>query len=110
MKAMSFTSTKNLKKLVLHLAGDRNRYWDPCADPYDSKITWNTVLNVPTLNEVTLSCACIHDAVHFGEARSSNLKVLTLIECNVNIKGLENVLSSPKALEKLHLGILPCSS
>jgi F-box associated protein len=105
MEAMGFASTRGLAKLVLHLDGYQNRYWDPNAGQENAKVMWSTVMALPTLNELTISCACIHDAVHTGEARSSSLKKLTLIECNMTIGGLNKMLSAPKALENLYLGM-----
>jgi hypothetical protein len=66
---------------------------------------WSTIMPLPTLNELTISYACIHDAVYIGEVRSTGLKKLTMVECNVTIRGLETILAAPKALESLYLGI-----
>jgi hypothetical protein len=105
IEAVDFNSNRGLAKLELHLDGHRNRYWDPNAGQDDADVMWSTVMALPTLNELTISCACIHDAVHIGEAKSTALKKLTLIECNMTIGGLKKILSAPKALENLYLGM-----
>jgi hypothetical protein len=61
-----------------------------------------------TLNELIISCACIHDAMQAGEARSTGLKKLTMIECNITIEAFKKMLSAPKALEYLYLGMDFC--
>jgi hypothetical protein len=43
---------------------------------------------LPTLAELTVSCALIHDTIGFAKPESSNLKTLELIECNVSFEGL----------------------
>jgi hypothetical protein len=102
---VGFTSTRGLAKLELHLDGYQTRYWDPNAGQETANDMWSTVMALPTLNELTISCACIHDAVHVGEARSTSLKKLTMVECNITIGGLKKMLSAPKALENLYLGM-----
>jgi len=51
-----------------------------------------------------MSCAVIHEGIDFGARKSSNLRELNLIECNITIKGLEKMLAAPKGLETLYLG------
>jgi hypothetical protein len=62
----------------------------------------------PTLRSITLSClnfeADMDDKMLAEKHRSTPLKSLTLIECNVDVKFLEVVLDLPKALEELSVG------
>lgn len=61
----------------------------------------------PTLRELKLSCVNILDNIvdDVDLERVTPLKILTLEECNVTHKGLSGLLSLPKALEELHLGM-----
>ncbi len=104
MEALGSTTTRGLAKLELHLNGDQDRYWDPNAGEKTNSSSWSTIMALPTLTELTVSCAVIHDTMQTGAAKSSSLKNLKLIECNFSMEGLSNILSAPKALEKLYLG------
>jgi hypothetical protein len=63
----------------------------------------------PTLRRITLSCTDFDaDISHAGitpeKKNSTPLQSLTLIECNVNVKFLDVILSLPKALKELDIG------
>jgi hypothetical protein len=92
-----------LTKLNLHLDGRQARYWDP-NELGSADHSLGQVMALPTLAELTVSCALIHDTIGFAKPESSNLKTLELIECNVSFEGLR-ILSAPKALRKLHLSM-----
>lgn len=102
--ALSSTAVGGLMKLILHLDGIGTRYWNPQSSLEARGQGWSRIMALNTLTELTVSCACIHDELSLGEPTSSNLRILRLIECNVDNKGLYNILSAPKALEVLYLG------
>lgn len=59
----------------------------------------------PTLEHLTISCANIDGSVlekHHG-IKQTPLQSLTLIECNFNYDGLQEILKMPSALEHLYL-------
>lgn len=63
----------------------------------------------PSLRRITLSCTnfeadICHSSIPSGMKKTTPLQSLTLIECNVNVKFLDVVLSLPKALKELNLG------
>jgi len=63
----------------------------------------------PTLRRITLSCTnfdagITHDSIPAEKRKSTPLQSLTLIECNVNVKFLDVILSLPKALKELDIG------
>jgi hypothetical protein len=63
----------------------------------------------PTLRNITISCTnfdsdITHDSVPADKRGKTPLQSLTLIECNVNVKFLDVVLSLPKALKELNIG------
>ncbi|KAF2683016.1 hypothetical protein K458DRAFT_340897 [Lentithecium fluviatile CBS 122367] len=63
----------------------------------------------PTLRHITLSCTnfdadITHASIPTEKKRSTPLQSLTLIECNVNVKFLDVILSLPKALKELDVG------
>jgi hypothetical protein len=63
----------------------------------------------PTLRSITLSCTNFdarisHDSIPAEKKKATPLQSLTLIECNVNVKFLDVVLSLPKALKELDIG------
>jgi hypothetical protein len=63
----------------------------------------------PTLKRITISCSnfdakITHADITDSQRRSTPLKSLTLIECNVNVQFLDVVLSLPKALKELDIG------
>ncbi|KAF2634468.1 hypothetical protein P280DRAFT_511886 [Massarina eburnea CBS 473.64] len=63
----------------------------------------------PTLRRITLSCTnfdaeITHAKILPSQRKSTPLQSLTLIECNVNVKFLDVVLSLPKALKELDIG------
>ncbi|KAL5372252.1 hypothetical protein DPSP01_013648 [Paraphaeosphaeria sporulosa] len=63
----------------------------------------------PTLKSITISCTnfdakITHADITDQQRRSTPLKSLTLIECNVNVRFLDVVLSLPKALKELDIG------
>jgi hypothetical protein len=62
----------------------------------------------PTLRTITLSClnfeADMDDSMLDKKRKSTPLKSLTLIECNVDVKFLDAVLDLPKALIELSIG------
>lgn len=63
----------------------------------------------PTLRRITLSCLNFDtktaiDDIPEKERKSTPLQSLTLIECNVNVKFLDVILSLPKALKELSIG------
>jgi hypothetical protein len=63
----------------------------------------------PTLRHITLSCTNFdadisHDSIPVARKKSTPLQSLTLIECNVNVKFLDVILSLPKALKELAIG------
>jgi hypothetical protein len=63
----------------------------------------------PTLRRITLSCTnfdakITHDSIPTEKKKATPLQSLTLIECNVNVKFLDVVLSLPKALKELDIG------
>lgn len=63
----------------------------------------------PTLRHITLSCTnfdaeITHDNIPPSKRKSTPLQSLTLIECNVNVKFLDVMLSLPKALKQLDVG------
>ena len=94
---------QRLTKLTLHLDGTQQRYWNPVHS--DSRMhSWAKVMTLPSISELTLSCAVIHEGISFGAPKSTSLRDLNLIECNITIKGFQMMLAAPRALEKLHLG------
>lgn len=63
----------------------------------------------PSLKHITISCTnfdakITHADITDQQRRSTPLKSLTLIECNVNVQFLDVVLSLPKALTELDIG------
>lgn len=63
----------------------------------------------PTLKRITISCTnfdakITHADITDDQRRSTPLKSLTLIECNVNVRFLDVVLSLPKGLKELDIG------
>jgi hypothetical protein len=64
----------------------------------------------PTLRKITLSCLNFEADMEFKDEfvaerqKSTPLQSLTLIECNVNVRFLDVVLSLPKALKDLSIG------
>lgn len=84
--------------MTLHLSGSK-RYWI-----FDSQFV--QILSHPTLINLTLSCAELHeDELHVLQQRpKSPLRKLTLIECNVTLGALAYILCLPQALEEFHLG------
>jgi hypothetical protein len=103
LNGLRLLAPPRLTKLTLHLDGNKQRYWDP-AYVGESKNSWAQVWTLPSLVELTISCAVLHDGVEFAPARSTSLKALSLIECNITIAALHKMLGAPKSLEKLHLG------
>ncbi|CAI6342187.1 unnamed protein product [Periconia digitata] len=79
--------------------------------PDDKKFTFGRCAVVflhPTLQRIKISCtnfdAEITHASISSKKHSTPLQSLTLIECNVNVKFLDVVLSLPKALKELNIG------
>jgi hypothetical protein len=102
---LKLNQSSRLARVTLHLDGPRVRYWDPnvIGGAYHS---WSKVMSLPSLTHLTVSCALIHDKIGvYADPNSTNLRVLELVECNITLQGLEKVLSAPKALRKLHLGM-----
>ena len=62
----------------------------------------------PTLRELRLSCVNILDGVTSGivDTHFTPLRNLTLDECNITHGGLHEILSLPKGVEVLYLGLL----
>ena len=60
----------------------------------------------PSLQNITLSCLDFDGelGISASETKTTPLRSLTLIECNVNVKFLDEVLSLPKALKELSIG------
>lgn len=63
----------------------------------------------PTLRRIHLSCTdfdatITHENIPLEKKKSTPLQSLTLVECNVNVKFLDVVLSLPKALKELDIG------
>ncbi|PVH96988.1 hypothetical protein DM02DRAFT_616813 [Periconia macrospinosa] len=63
----------------------------------------------PTLRHIEISCTnfdagTTHASIPLEKKKSTPLQSLTLIECNVNVKFLDVVLSLPKALKELRIG------
>ncbi|KAL5424887.1 hypothetical protein PMIN07_012227 [Paraphaeosphaeria minitans] len=90
-----------LQSLTLHGHGpdERQFVFGRCA----------VVFLHPTLKAITLSCTnfdakITHADITDQQRRSTPLKSLTLIECNVNVQFLDVVLSLPKALRELDIG------
>ena len=94
---------QRLTKLTLHLDGIKQRYWDP-AHLTAAEHSWSKVMALPSLTELMVSCAIIHEDIDFGPPQSTSLRELNLVECNITLKGLKKMLAAPKALERLHLG------
>jgi hypothetical protein len=104
LRGMRELGSQRLSKLVLNLDGRKERYWDPNFIG-TSKHSWAQVMALPSLVELRVSCALIHDKIHAASARSTCLRSLSLIECNITLHGLEKMLAAPRALEKLHIGM-----
>ena len=90
-----------LQSLTLHGhgPGERKFTFGRCA----------VVFLHPTIKRLTISCTNFDAKITHGEItekqrRSTPLKSLTLIECNVNVNFLDVVLSLPKALKELDIG------
>ncbi|KAF2439320.1 hypothetical protein P171DRAFT_448170 [Karstenula rhodostoma CBS 690.94] len=90
-----------LQSLTLHGHGpdERKFVFGRCA----------VVFLHPTLKRITISCTnfdakITHADITDQQKRSTPLKSLTLIECNVNVQFLDVVLSLPKALKELDIG------
>ncbi|RYN61794.1 hypothetical protein AA0114_g575 [Alternaria tenuissima] len=60
----------------------------------------------PSLQNITLSCLDFDGelGISASQTKTTPLRSLTLIECNVNVKFLDEVLSLPKALKELSIG------
>lgn len=95
--------SSHLTKMTLELDGIQDRYWDP-NQLGNADYCWGQVMALPTLTELKVSCALIHDNIKMAEPRSTRLKILELIECNISFEGLRRILCGPKALQRLHLG------
>ena len=65
----------------------------------------------PNISSLTISCAEIHEDYlqPVQDAARTPLKQLILMECNLTIEALRIMLSLPRALEELHLGITALS-
>ncbi|KAF1950632.1 hypothetical protein CC80DRAFT_539515 [Byssothecium circinans] len=90
-----------LQSLTLHGHGpdDRKFLFGKCA----------VMFLHPTLRRITVSCTnfdadITHNRISPIQRKSTPLQSLTLIECNVNVKFLDVVLSLPKALKELDIG------
>ncbi|KAI5374765.1 hypothetical protein J4E82_006442 [Alternaria postmessia] len=66
----------------------------------------NTADATVILQNITLSCLDFDGelGISASETKTTPLRSLTLIECNVNVKFLDEVLSLPKALKELSIG------
>lgn len=97
--ALNERPLRTLKKLTLHLNGDRSRHW-----AVDSAFA--AIFMHPTLESLTISCAEIlgKDFESFDHQPKTPLKHLTMIECFISHSGLRKVLSMPNALKSLYLG------
>lgn len=94
-----------LTKLTLHLDGPSSRQWDPNKTE-SAQYNWAALMASPILTDLTVSCALIHDDIAVDvRPKSTALKVLELIECNITMEGLRRMLAGPKALRKLCLGM-----
>ena len=61
----------------------------------------------PTLRNLTISCFDFGEDIEaylMERPNSTSLRSLTFDECNITVKGLAAILSTPKALERLTLG------
>lgn len=88
--------------VTLNLNGPRSPYWTIDASSIH-------IFLHPTLRELKISCATLLDSLagYIGKEKlcSTALKTLTLEECNITGSGLQSILSLPKALEALRLGM-----
>jgi hypothetical protein len=96
--------SKRLTSLTLHLHGNQQRYWDPSKSLCTPSYGWGNVMALPSLEYLEVSCTVIPDCICSGPQKSSNLKELVLVECNITMQGLQKMLAAPKALEILRLG------
>ncbi|KIW05169.1 uncharacterized protein PV09_03720 [Verruconis gallopava] len=103
LEGLAVLDPSQLSKLTLHLDGNHDRYWDP-NHVGAAQYSWAMVMALPSLVELTVSCALIHDNIAIGKQHSGNLKILELVECNITLEGLMRMLAAPKALQRLHLG------
>lgn len=103
LKGLKVAKFSRISRVTLHLDGHNARYWDP-NELGGANYCWSDIMALPSLTDLTVSCALIHDELEVAEPRSSNLRFLQLVECNVTIEGLRKMLAAPKALRKFHLG------
>ncbi|KAJ7642093.1 hypothetical protein FB45DRAFT_901786 [Roridomyces roridus] len=90
---------QNLQSLTIHWCGVGSRFW------ILSEV--KTILTLPSLQSLTISCAVLDDDLTeelAGLAGTTRLTHLELIECFVTHKGLIAVLSLPRALQSCLLG------
>lgn len=90
--------------VTLHAHGPDDRKFD-----LDNRLA--SVFYHPTLRDLTISCLNISNRdmestiQSFGkERRSTPLRSLTFIECNIDMDTLHTILSMPKALKELSIG------
>lgn len=87
--------------MTIHVNGIESPYW---------KLGYSEryIFEHPTLQELKISCMTVPhyiiQDVRKRPRRCSPLTTLILEECNICVHGLKELLSSPKALETLHLG------
>lgn len=87
-------------QVTLHLSGTK-RYWT-----VDNELA--ALFGHPTITSLTISCVEIHED---GLERLTNvvktpLEQLSFIECNLTTEALHLILSRPRALSQLYLGVL----
>ncbi|KAF2621972.1 hypothetical protein BU25DRAFT_378677 [Macroventuria anomochaeta] len=93
-----------LQSFTLHAHGADDRKFE-----FDNRLA--SVFFHPTLRDLTISCLNIKNRDmestirSFGKERKSTpLRFLTFIECNIDIDTLHTILSMPKALKQLSIG------